>query len=421
MLGLDDLLTRQVARFHSQASRYLSVFLLYKILISGVSYGILVFFVSRIAGYSITTARPIILLGLSLIPESLGSTGQAHLIAHERFGVSLLAGILSSLIKIVGGTLALLNGAGLDGVAWVWIGGSSIGAIVNLLWAIQISKPLNLNTVFIKSFWIENLKLAVPFISIGLLLALEYQLDVIILSLVRNEAEVSWYTAATTIYFSLALLVQSFRNAIYPVMILYQNTSPDKLARVYDLALSFLSILALPMAAGLILLSPSIVTLIYKKEFLGAVVPLQIISCSLVFYYLNVPNIRLMLVHEKQNWITAFQVCSLAVNVVLNLLLDPRLGATGASIARLAAILTFFIPNYLYVTRKFHKHNLLHSLAKPALATIVMALGLWFIRDWNIWLAILIGFSIYWITLLIIRGLTQEERTWLRQLILEQK
>jgi hypothetical protein len=135
--------------------------LLFKLSLSVLSYGVLVFIVLNLAGYSPTTSAPVILLGLCLIPDSLSSIGQALLIAHERFGTSMLAGSITGLSRIVGVAIALLNNAGINTVVWVWII-ASIWEHRKPVWsnsAIQVGQ-LYYN---LQSFWIENQILSGPF------------------------------------------------------------------------------------------------------------------------------------------------------------------------------------------------------------------------------------------------------------------
>ena len=393
--GLDELMIRQVARDRSTSSQYFGTFLLLRALLTGAAYLLMVLFVGKLMPYPLTTIRPILILGLSIIPDSLGSVGQSLLNAHERFGLPLVAGIAGSLVKLAVGAWAAVNGGGLEGVGWAWVVGSCLAAAINLAAAGRLTWPWRLRLWLDWPFWTYNLNLALPFLGMGFLLTVEYQADVVILSAVRNEVEVGWYGAVTTIIFALNLLAQGYRAAVYPLMARYRQTDPGKLARLYERSLFYLGALALPMAAGLALLSSEIIVLIFKPAFSGAIVPLQIMSCLLVFNYLNVPNSRLMLVSDQQKRLTLFLVGSMGTNILLNLWLDPRLGAVGASAARVCSSMLFFLMNDLYVNRRLMPHKVLKTLARPALATAVMALAVWQVRGANLWLTILVGIVLY--------------------------
>jgi len=400
--GLDELMIRQIARDRSTSAQYFGTFLILRALLTGAAYLLMMLIVGKLMPYPLTTSRPILILGLCIIPDSLGSVGQSLLNAYERFDLPLAAGIAGSLVKLALGAWAALTGGGLEGVGWAWVAGSCLAATINLVIAGNLAWPLRPRQWLDWPFWAFNLKLALPFLGMGFLLTVEFQADVVILSAVRSEAEVGWYGAVTTIIFALNLLAQGYRSAVYPLMTRYHQTDQAKLSRLYERSLFYLGALSLPMATGLFLLSPGIITLIFKSGFTGAIIPLQIMAWLLVFTYLNVPNSRLMLVNDRQKRLTLFLVGSMVTNILLNLWLDPRLGAVGASTARVCSSMLFFLLNDRYVNQNLQTHSILKTLAWPALATITMGLVVWLAHGENLWMEILIGVLVYGGTMLLI-------------------
>jgi O-antigen/teichoic acid export membrane protein len=415
--GLDELMVRQVARNRQEAGQYFGPFLSLRVLISLAAYALMYLFIHSVMGYANSTAYPILILGISLIPDSLSSVGQALLAAHERLEIPLIAGGIASIIKLGGAVLALFYGNGLPQVGWAWVAGSCVGAVITLWAAARQAGRLRFAMWLNRLFWSTNLRLAVPFLTIGFLLTLEYQTDVIILSKVRGVAEVGWYGAVTTIVFALTMIAQSYRAAVYPLMVRYQKTDPGKLGHLYDLSMFYLGSLALPMAAGLTLLSRPIILTVYKSDFYNAILPLQIIAWYMVFNYLNIPNSRIMLVGEQQKRLTYFLIASMGLNIILNLILDPLLGAVGASVARVCSALVFFFINYYYVNRHIHAHHLIQGLKTPLFATLVMSGVVWVVRGFSMWLAILAGMLVFIGTIIALRGITVEEKLWINALL----
>jgi O-antigen/teichoic acid export membrane protein len=196
------------------------------------------------------------------------------------------------------------------------------------------------------------------------------------------------------------------------MMVRYKQKSPDDLKQIYSLSFFYLGALALPMAGGLFILAHTIIPTIYQAKFMGAVLPLQILAWSLIFYYLTIPNVRLLLVNERQNLITGLQVISLSANVVLNLLLDKVWGATGASIARVCSTFLFFALCHFVVSRQYIHLNPIKNLSIPMMATLVMGIAIWVFKDGVIWLVIPVGIILYFGTLLLVRGMSEAERLW---------
>ncbi len=211
--------------------------------------------------------------------------------------------------------------------------------------------------------------------------------------------QVSLYTAAFTITFAITIISQSFRAAIYPVMVQYHKTDQDQLRRVYDFSFYLLGIISLPAVAGILTLSEQIITLIYQAPFWGAIKPLQVLAWVIILYFLNVPNVRMMLVFDKQDVINRYLVFSLLLNATLNIFLDPILGATGAAISRVCAVFILFILAHFYVNRVIYPNQALKYLIKPAIASSIMAVAVELISSFGIWIAIVIGIFSYLVLL----------------------
>lgn len=405
--GLDELMIRQIARDRSTASQYFFSFLALRLLLAILLY--ILFAVIVLVGieYDPSTAAPILILCLSLIPDSLGYVGQGVLAAHENLKAPFIASLVSSSIKLTGVVVSLIADLGLIGIGWAWFLGSCIGAIIVLLAAYRQAGSSSTFQWMNKGFWLERLKLALPFLSIGILITLEYQLDVVILSATVGETEVGLYGAATTILFSLVLIPQAFRVAIYPLMTRYHYSEPSKLVHLYRASFFFLGALALPIAVGITILSEPIVLLIFGEAFTGAIQPLRIIIWSILFLYLNVPNSRLMLVHDRQLLLSTLLTFTMVLNILLNLLLNPTLGAVGAASARLISAIAFFIPSYLYVIKFLIPYNVIKDLTRSLIAVLLMSVIVWVLRDQPLWYPILIGAATYIISIIIIKGIPE--------------
>jgi O-antigen/teichoic acid export membrane protein len=417
MRGLDDLVIRQVSREPDQALRYLTNFLLLRLGLSLLLYCVLLFVVLVIFDYADSTVIFILILALSLVPDSLTHVAQAILLGQRRFGPPAITMTLVSLFKLVGGGLVLANGGNLQKIAWVWLAGSLLGMIVLLLVAARRVGWLRWANWLDWRPLARNWRATLPFLLITTMMVLEAQVGTVFLSAFRDEAEVGWYGAATTVAFSLAMFSQAHRMSVYPLMARYALQSPAKLSRLYKRSMRYLGMLILPMVAGIILLSPQIVSLVFGHKFQPTARVLRILIPSLVLAFLNVPNSRMMLVHDRQVWSLLFLVCSVTTNVLLNLVLAPSLGASGAAMARLCSSTIYFLLNHLYVAWFLMQSNLFWLLSKPALATLIMAVAVWLVRAWPLPLSIGVGMVTYTGTLWLVGGILSDDIILLRQVI----
>ena len=414
--GLDDLVVRQVSREPDLAPRYLTNFLALRLGLSLFLYCVLLFVVLVAFDYAASTAIPTLILALSVVPDSLTYVAEAILLGQRRFSVPAIVHTSVGFFKLIGGGLVLAAEGELQQIAWLWVTGSSLGMIALLSIAARSVGGIQW------SDWIDwvpltrNWSTTSSFLLITTMMTLEGQLDTVLLSALHGEAEVGWYGAATTVVSSLVMLSQGYRLAVYPLMTRYALQSPEKLARFYERSVRYLGTLVLPMVAGIVLLSPQIVFLVFGPQFHPTGRVLEILIFSLAFIFLNVPDSRMMLVYDRQDRVFLFLLSSVTINVVLNLVLDPTYGALGAAGARLCSSSIFFLLNYLYVVRFLARSNPLRLLSRPVLATLIMAVVVWLARAWPLPVSISLGIATYTGTLWLLGGITPDDTALLRQI-----
>lgn len=409
MRGIDDLVVRQVSREPRFAARYLTNFLILRLGLSLLLYGMLWFLAVVIFDYAEHTTQPILILGISLIPDSLTFVAQSILLGRRQFRQPALVFTGISVFKLAIGGIALIGNGDLLQIAWIWLIGSVLGTAVMLTATIKSINGIEKTDWFtwdpLKLHW----KAAFTFLLLTTLATLETQTDTILLSGFHDEKEVGWYGAATTIAYSLIMFSQAYRFAIYPLMSRYALQHPEKLGRLYSHSMRYLGMIVLPMIAGIALLSSQIVPLVFGSQFQPTVTVLQILVFTLFFVFLNEPNIRIMLVHDRQNQISLFLLASAGVNIILNLLLTPSWGAVGAATARVCSAMVLFSLNFVYTLRFFARVNLLKLLNKPMLATLVMVLVILPIRTWPLAISIGAGILAYGIALIVVGSISPTE------------
>ena len=98
---------------------------------------------------------------------------------------------------------------------------------------------------------------------------------------------------------------------------------------------------------------------------------------------------------------------------LLNLLLNPTLGAVGSASARLISAIAFFIPSYLYVIKFLVPYNVIKDLIRSLIAVLLMSVIVWVLRDQPLWYPILIGAATYVISIITIKGIPEYEERML--------
>lgn len=416
--GLHELLVREVAPRREESGRYISNYLAIRLTLATAVYGFLLLALGSVLPYSPTTTAAIRILALAVFPEAIFSIVQALFQAHERLMPPALVATVGSVIKLGGGLWLLYNGYGVRQIAWMVPLGSSLSLLLFLpfLWQLLRGAEQRLSGRLSWSFSWSQLRHTPSFVVIHIFSLLDYQTDAFLISLLLTETDVGWYGAAQTIMLAFWMMPTALRAAIYPLMARYRHEAYDKLVLLYQKTNQYLLIFILPAAAGVYLLAPGIIRLIFDASFDPAIPALRWSIWAVVFAFLNVPNARLMLVYDRQQaaaWLTGL---SMAVNVGLNLILIPIYGIAGAAMARTFASLAFFLMIYAYVQRNILRSSVLPALIRPGLATLAMVAVVWQVQAYGLLLPILVGAGVYVLAGFILHIVPAEDWHYWREL-----
>lgn len=418
-LGLTELFVREVAPRRESSGRYLANYLAIRVLTTVLTYLGLVIVLRAFLPYNAETEQVILILSLAALPEAVFSLCQAMFEAHEQLLTPALAGIVNATIKLGGGYWVLQHGGSVAQVAWMFVIASSLSllvfvpALVRLLRRVPQRDSLALDA----AFSLSQLRQTPGFFTIHLFSLLDYQTDAFLISIFLTETDLGYYSAALTITLAIAMLSWAVRAAIYPVMARYYHQAPDKLAILHTKANQYLMALALPLATGVALLAQPIIFWIFGPDFAPAVPVLQISVWAAVFLLLNVPNARLLLIHNRQRAASGVTAISMGVNIAVNLVLIPRLGINGAAIARLLASGAFFFSIYWYVQTSIMRTAFWSLLPRPLLATAIMAVPVWFLRGYPLVVPIVAGVATYAAAALVLRVVPAHDLVYWKQVV----
>ncbi|RZM09968.1 MAG: flippase, partial [Pedobacter sp.] len=199
------------------------------------------------------------------------------------------------------------------------------------------------------------------------------RLDQIMINHLANSSELGKYSAALRIseawYFVAAALTASF----YPGIIALRSIDYGAYLRRYQLLLNLLFVIGFSIGIIFTVLAEPLTHIVYGSQYIGVGTILSIHIWTGVFIFLAVGSNNWFVVEGLQTFLLGRTIAGALVNIVLNIVLIPRYGATGASIATLiaqfiAAYLTngfytktrevfqlqtnalFFIPKYVFNT-----------------------------------------------------------------------
>lgn len=410
--GLDQILVRDVAREHGLAGKYISNFLLLRMLLSSIAGGILLLLLWTVLPYAPESRWPLSVLVWGLLPENIVDICRAVFLARERTQYVFFVNCMTMLARICGALVVASNGYGVIGFAWAMSGGGLLGAVcaIACLWwrfAIDWQRPD-------MTFWKDKLIKGIPFWIINLVNILGAQVDILLLSWLVVESEVGLYGAGLGVILALSVLPTTFRLALFPVIARLFVADPAGLRRLYRGSFKYLFMIAAPVSVGLFLTADQVIHLIYGEAFADSTYVLRALCWSMLLLLPGDVDSRLLLASHNQCRAAIHAALGLAVNITLTLLLVPRVGIAGAAWARLASDLAVAALNHAFVQRHLIQVRVISLLWRPMLAAVVMGMVVLSLGASSLGMAIAVGAATYIAIALVFRIITPAEiATWI--------
>ena len=175
------------------------------------------------------------------------------------------------------------------------------------------------------------------FILASLLITLYTQMDKIMIGELRNETEVGLYSIAVAIStirgFIPNAIIISMRPTIYEAKKNNEEIYQKRLIHLYALVFWCGIIFAL----GTTIFADFIVDILYGEQYKGAEGALRIVSWSTIFAYLGTARSVWIVCEDKNKYSKKYVFWGAVINLILNLIMIPKIGIIGAAIATLIA------------------------------------------------------------------------------------
>jgi O-antigen/teichoic acid export membrane protein len=374
--GLNTLLTREVARDHSQADRYLSNTVLLRLVLCGVAAILLGTFmlVWRWAfDLPNDTIQALILLGVALIPGNMSTALSSLFSAWEKMEYPALVTTVTTVLKVSLGALALLAGWSFVGLAGVSVA-VNLATLVILAWLAytRLLKPrLELDISLSRSILSESYPLMIN----HLLATLFFRMDVTLLQPMRGDIVVGWYTTAYKFIDGLIIIPSTFTIALFPIMSRLAASAHGSLVRAYCLAIKYLAALSLPVALLTTVYSREIILVFGGPEYLPhAATALRLLIWFFPFSCMNQVTQYVLISINQQHFLTRAFVIGVTFNLISNLILIPRYGYQASAVITVLSELVLLISFYRCVRQNLVAVPWVHLFWRPAVATAAVAL-----------------------------------------------
>jgi O-antigen/teichoic acid export membrane protein len=198
---------------------------------------------------------------------------------------------------------------------------------------------------------------AAPFALAGIFVKVYSYVDTIFISKMIGTAAVGVYALAYKFTYSFQFLPMAFVAALYPGMSALVDRDAAGLRKLFDDAVWYTAVIAMPIAFGLFAVAPDAVSLA-GGGYDGAVPVLRTLVFVLIPIFLDFPVGSLLSAADRQGTKTAVMGATMVLNVLLNAILIPVHGVIGAAYAALVSFAFLLAGGLAFVPRIIEGYRL---------------------------------------------------------------
>lgn len=181
----------------------------------------------------------------------------------------------------------------------------------------------------------ELLSKSYHYILSGMMVAIYGQTDKFMLKQMLSEVEVGFYSTATTICGMWTFVLVAIIDAMYPTILRLYDKDKQAFERKNRQLYAIVFYISVGISVFFTLFGEIIIKILYGNEYLLAVNPLRIVTWYTAFSYLGVARNAWIVCENKQKYLKYMYFCAAILNVALNVVFIPWMGASGAAFASL--------------------------------------------------------------------------------------
>jgi O-antigen/teichoic acid export membrane protein len=420
--GLNTYLTKEVARDRSLTKEFFINIGLAKIALCLVM-AALIAAVAHVLSRDPMTVIVVYLLGASVVINSFSQMCGAIYQAHEKLEYQGIYLVLNSLLLFAGMLAAINLNWNLVNIAYLY----PVSAAVSLLYNLLIMRFKFVREISGQpgesgpdaGFIRQSLRKSIPFAFIVFFVATYGWADSVILSSIKGQTVLGWYSAAYRPVFMLSFLPLTLAMAIFPIMSRLAAAGSQTLVLAYEKSVKYLVIGGLPMAIGTMLLADRFIVLVYGSQYLESGAALQILIWTVLLTFPNAIYSVLLYAVNRQSVMVVISGAIVALNILLNLVFVPAFGYLASSFLRLATeaiqFALLFVIIYAGQLRNTFRMNISWIL-KIAVAGIVMGAFVMYFRYLNLALTVVAAAAIYIALVLLFRVFDEVDMRFIREL-----
>lgn len=262
--------------------------------------------------------------------------------------------------------------------------------------------------IFNFKVWKKLLLTALPMGVVIILATIYFRIDTVMLSIMKGSFDVGIYGAPYKILEVFLAVPSIFMSSVLPVMTKSLNQDIKKARNIFNKAFDFLSLIALPLIAGTLVIAVPVMVLISGNDFALSGLVLKILIFALAGAFLNSVMIYTIIAADQQKRLVVPYVGAVLFNIVSNFFVIPYYSYFGAAATTVLTELLVLIVS-AYIVKKYILFSPQWTVfIKALLASMIMGIVLFYLDLHVIWLAF-IGATIYLVLIFLFKAVTKRD------------
>ena len=204
----------------------------------------------------------------------------------------------------------------------------------------------------------------------------------------------------------------------------FYDSSKDSLTLMHERYFKYMVILGIPMGVGITLLADKIMLLLGGSGYIQSIIALQILIWTMVLTFIGASFVQLLQSINKQLIITKISIICVIFNIALNLVIIPKYSYIGASVV--TVLTEILLVGYIIWTSYklgygIHFKVVVDSVSKTLFATLIMSVLIWYLKDLNLFILIILATLLYFITLYLIKGVDDKDILIVKEILNKNK
>jgi O-antigen/teichoic acid export membrane protein len=184
-----------------------------------------------------------------------------------------------------------------------------------------------------------GLRSGAPFAANSLLATIYNRFDVVVLSALSSTRELGLYAPASRLQDMLYFIPATLGSVVLPIVARsqgYTHTSRQETRSLVSRTIGIGLAIALPTTALVVAVAPELLTLVVGAKYSDSALPVRVLSLFLPLAVIQAPILAALAATGRARETTEVFALAFGVAIAGHIVLDPSLGALGASIASLS-------------------------------------------------------------------------------------